>query len=489
MKVALIYPHQLFRPQPAGVGADLMVLVEDPLFFRQYAFHAQKLVFHRASMKRLAAELSGLGAQVAYVEAHELEASGDVAGWLKKRKAKRVQLVEPWDDWLLSRLQSGLKRERIALDVIDDPHSLDSLEPFTEIAGKKAKVFFTEFYIQQRKRLGLLLDEDEKPVGGKWSFDVENRKKLPAGVKLPHVKRFGTDAACIDAAEYVRLRFSEAWGEVKGFAYATSPEEAEIQLKQFLDERLENFGVYEDSIDRDEAFLFHSVLTPALNTGLLSPQRVVRAAMERIDRVPLNSLEGFVRQVIGWREYMKCAYVQMGREQRTVNYWNHQHAMPGAFYDGTTGIEPVDTVIRRVRKFAYCHHIERLMTLGNFMLLCEIHPDAIYRWFMEVLIDAYDWVMVPNVYGMSQYADGGRITTKPYISGSSYVRKMSNFKSGPWCEVWDGLYWRFVDKHRAFFAKNPRMSVMVAQCDRMGAKLDQHRAVADRFLAGLHGRR
>ena len=486
MKVALIYPHQLFRPHPAGVGADLTVLVEDPLFFRQYGFHAQKLVFHRASMKRLSAELSELGAKVAYVEAHELKSTGDIAGWLKKRKAKQVQLVEPWDDWLLSRLQSGLQRERIGLEVIDDPHSMDSMGAFTEIAGKKAKVFFTEFYIQQRKRLGLLLDEDDKPVGGKWSFDVENRKKLPAGVKVPNIKRFGKDAACVEAAEYVRLRFPEAWGEADGFAYATSPEEAEVQLKQFLDQRLENFGVYEDSIDRDEAFLFHSVLTPALNTGLLSPQRVVQAAMKRIDRVPLNSLEGFVRQVIGWREYMKCAYVQMGREQRTVNYWNHKHAMPAAFYDGTTGIEPVDTVIRRVSKFAYCHHIERLMILGNFMLLCEIHPDAIYRWFMEVFIDAYDWVMVPNVYGMSQYADGGRITTKPYISGSSYVRKMSNFKNGPWCEVWDGLYWRFVDKHREFFAKNPRMSVMVAQCERMGSKLDHHITIADQFLAGLH---
>jgi len=483
----LIYPHQLFRPHPAGVGADLTVLVEDPLFFKQYSFHAQKLVFHRASMKRLAAELSGLGAEVAYVEAHELEETGDIAKWLKKRKTKRVQVVEPWDDWLLTRLRVGLERERIAVGVIDDPHSMNSRELFNEIASKKPKVFFTEFYIQQRKRLGLMLDEEGKPVGGKWSFDAENRKKLPAEVRVPRMKRFGADEACVEANQYVARRFPEAWGEVAEFGYATSPEEAELQLKEFLDERLECFGIYEDSIDRDETFLFHSVLTPALNTGLLSPQQVVRAAMERFDRVPLNSLEGFVRQVIGWREYMKCAYTRFGREQRTKNYWEHQHAIPAAFYDATTGIEPVDTVIRRIRKFAYCHHIERLMILGNFMLLCEIHPDAIYRWFMEVFIDAYDWVMVPNVYGMSQYADGGRITTKPYISGSSYVRKMSNYKSGPWCEVWDGLYWRFVDKHRAFFAKNPRMSVMVAQCDRMGAKLDQHVAVADRFLAGLHG--
>ena len=486
MKAALIYPHQLFRPHPADVGVDLRVLVEDPLFFSQYRFHKQKLVFHRTSMQRLVREFEDRGEKVAYVEAGELSETGDIGKWLKKRKVKSVNLVQPWDDWLLRRLTESLKQEKISLNVIEDPHAMNSGEIFNAIAEKKAKVFFTEFYIQQRKRLGILLDDEDKPVGGKWSFDTENRKKLPAGVKVPKLKRFGSSKDHREAVAYVEKQFPEAIGDIDCFAYATSPEEAEVGLQQFLDERLEQFGIYEDSIDRDEAFLFHSVLTPALNTGLLSPRQVVQAAVERMDRVPLNSLEGFVRQVIGWREYMKCAYMQIGRQQRTVNYWNHQHPMPAAFYDATTGIEPVDTVIRRVLKDAYCHHIERLMILGNFMLLCEIHPDAIYQWFMELFIDAYDWVMVPNVYGMSQYADGGRITTKPYISGSSYVKKMSNFKSGPWCEIWDGLYWRFVDKHRDFFAKNPRMAVMVSQCDRMGSKLDEHRRVADRFLVGLH---
>jgi deoxyribodipyrimidine photolyase-related protein len=159
--------------------------------------------------------------------------------------------------------------------------------------------------------------------------------------------------------------------------------------------------------------------------------------------------------------------------------------MPAAFYDGTTGIEPVDAVIQRALRTGYCHHIERLMVLGNFMLLCEISPDAIYQWFMELFIDSYDWVMVPNVYGMSQHADGGMITTKPYISGSAYILKMSNFKRGPWCPIWDALYWRFIDKHRDFFAGNPRMSVMVKQCERMGSKLKEHHAVAEKFLNQL----
>ena len=289
------------------------------------------------------------------------------------------------------------------------------------------------------------------------------------------------------ARDYVQTQFPQAVGEDEAFSYPVTPEQARAALDDFLDHRFAQFGQYEDAIHADETFLFHSVLTPALNIGLISPQQVIDAALQRADRVPLNSLEGFVRQIIGWREYMRGVYRLYGRRQRTRNFWNHRHPLPAALYDGTTGIEPVDTVIRRVLRHAYCHHIERLMILGNFMLLCEIDPAAIYQWFMELFIDAYDWVMVPNVYGMSQHADGGLITTKPYLSGSSYVLKMSNFRKGPWCPIWDALYWRFIDRHREFFAGNPRMSVMVAQCDRMGGRLDEHLRTAEQFLTRLHG--
>jgi deoxyribodipyrimidine photolyase-related protein len=180
-------------------------------------------------------------------------------------------------------------------------------------------------------------------------------------------------------------------------------------------------------------------------------------------------------------------YLRHGRAQRTRNFWGFTHGIPHAFYDGSTGVEPVDHVIRRVLKTGYCHHIERLMILGNFMLLCEISPDAVYRWFMELFIDSYDWVMVPNVYGMSQFADGGLMTTKPYISGSAYVLKMSNFSKGPWCAVWDALYWRFVDRHADFLSKNPRMAVMVKMRLKLGDRLTDHLRVADSFLARLHG--
>jgi deoxyribodipyrimidine photolyase-related protein len=209
-------------------------------------------------------------------------------------------------------------------------------------------------------------------------------------------------------------------------------------------------------------------------------------ARENKKSILINSVEGFIRQVIGWREFMRAVYLMAGEKERPSNFWGHKRKLPDSFYGALTGIEPVDHVIRQVTSSAYCHHIERLMVLGNFMLLCEIDPGEVYRWFMEMFIDAYDWVMVPNVYGMSQYADGGLITTKPYISSSNYILKMSDFPRGDWCDVWDALYWRFIDRHRDVFAGNPRMRVMTFQLDRMGKKKrEDYLREADRYLRNL----
>jgi deoxyribodipyrimidine photolyase-related protein len=200
----------------------------------------------------------------------------------------------------------------------------------------------------------------------------------------------------------------------------------------------------------------------------------------------MNSLEGFVRQVIGWREFVHGIYHHRGTEIRNGNFWNFDRPLPRSFYDATTGIPPVDRVIRQLLDDGYCHHIERLMVLGNFMLLCRIHPDDVYRWFMEMFVDSYDWVMVPNVYGMSQFADGGTFTTKPYLSGSNYILKMSDEPKGPWCQIWDGLFWTFIGDHTPFFLKNPRLSMMARSWEKMTPEKQQaHRNAADEFLASV----
>jgi deoxyribodipyrimidine photolyase-related protein len=485
-RAALIFPHQLFADHPALAGASRAVMVEEPLYFTQYRYHRQKLILHRATMRRFADDIRQRSVRVDHVEARALSNTAALVDALKRLRIRSVQYVDPCDDWLSTRLAAALEEHGIAATVLDDPHFLTPSSVVRDFSAGKHRLFFTEFYIAQRKRLGLLLDRHGKPFGGQWSFDPENRKKLPKATRIPVTRRTDEGDAVVDARRYVRKHFPDAIGLDATFGYPTDHAGANAWLRQFVEERLATFGDYEDAISVSHDVLFHSVLTPMLNIGLLSPQQVVDAAMARAEHVPLNSLEGFLRQVIGWREFVRLVYLARGRTQRTRNFWKFTHDVPAAFYDASTGIDPVDHVIRQVLRTGYCHHIERLMILGNFLLLCEVHPDSVYRWFMELFVDAYDWVMVPNVYGMSQYADGGLMTTKPYISGSNYVIKMSDHQRGPWCAVWDALYWRFVDRHSDFFEGNPRMAVIVKMKDRLGAKLDEHRRVADAYMAQIH---
>lgn len=254
---------------------------------------------------------------------------------------------------------------------------------------------------------------------------------------------------------------AEKYGE-PGCWLPWTHQEARNFLAAFLSERFHLFGAYEDAISTRGVRLFHSTLSPLMNVGLLTPAQVLDEALNHAanHEVPFPSLEGFVRQVLGWREFIRAAYEVDHVAIRSRNFWNHRRPLPGSFWAGKTGWEPVDHVIRKVRRTGYAHHIERLMVMGNIMLLSEIEPDQVYRWFMAYHLDAYDWVMVPNVYGMSQFADGGLFATKPYVSGANYLRKMSDFPGGAWEETWTALYWRFIGTNLDFFEKNPRLSMM-----------------------------
>ncbi|MBU3743294.1 MAG: hypothetical protein FGM61_01940 [Sediminibacterium sp.] len=273
--------------------------------------------------------------------------------------------------------------------------------------------------------------------------------------------------------------------------YPCTHEAAEKALDEFIDQKLKDFGVYEDAIQMKETTLFHSVMSPLLNIGLLNPTTVINQLIKKSQEknIPLNSVEGIVRQILGWREFVQLSYQKIGSIQRTKNFWGFSNPMPKAFYDGTTGIPPIDSTIHKLLRSGYNHHIERLMVLGNFMLLCEIHPNHVYQWFMEMYIDAYDWVMVPNVYGMSQYSDGGMITSKPYIAGSNYLMKMGDFPKGEWQAIWDGLFWRFLTKNRIVFAKNPRWAMLITTLDkREESWRSEHLMNAEKFLKKIHGK-
>jgi deoxyribodipyrimidine photolyase-related protein len=350
-------------------------------------------------------------------------------------------------------------------------------------------MFQTDFYKHQRQTRDILLEQNQKPIGGKWTFDDENRLKYPKGKTAPKVNFLKSNAYFSEAVTYTNKYFQENYGKLNtDYIYPTTFGESKTWLHEFFKTRFLEFGDYEDAIVSKENFLHHSVLTPMLNIGLLTPQFIIDEVLlfASNNEIPLNSLEGFVRQIVGWREFIRAVYELKGSEERTKNFWGFTRKIPQSFWEGTTGIEPIDDTIKKVLETGYCHHIERLMVLGNFMLLCEFDPNEVHRWFMELFIDAYDWVMVPNVYGMSQFADGGLMATKPYISGSNYLMKMSDYKKGDWQPIWDGLFWRFMHTQRDFFLKNPRLGMLVRTFDKMDEqKQNLHLNNAELFLKSL----
>lgn len=483
--IFIVFPNQLFKDISLLKQVDAVYLVEEFLFFKQYKFHKQKLVLHRASMKYYEAYLQENNIKVHYIEATSPQ--NDISILLSELKAQSIEIYDVCDNWLHKKIMaSGAKNE---LKIIEHttPLFINSKQDIALYFGNRTKYVQSDFYALQRKKLKILVDEKGKPEGGKWSFDAANRLKYPKGKIAPTINFPAVNDFYKEAIDYVTTHYAHHYGHISStFIYPTTHEQSEIWLADFLETRFEEFGAFEDAIVDQEHTLHHSILTPMLNIGLLLPLQIVNAAIDYgvKNNIALNSVEGFIRQIIGWREFIRGVYLYKGSQQRTTNYWQCNKQMPASFYTGTTGIEPIDSSIKKLLDSAYNHHIERLMILGNFMLLRSIHPDQVYQWFMEMYIDAYDWVMVPNVYGMSQFADAGLMATKPYISGSSYVLKMSNYKKGPWTEIWDALFWHFMNKHRQFFLSNPRLGMLIKTYDSMSAEKKEHlNAVFERFDA------
>ena len=406
---------------------------------------------------------------------------------LSKSNIKRINYIDPCDNWLEKKINNvdSIKLNRV--------ESLQFLNTETEnqifFNPSKKKYFQTSFYKLQRKKMDILM-VGNNPKGDKWTYDDENRKKYPKS-KTPPTITYPKESKEFyeEGINYVNTHFNENYGVLNGaISYPTDFTSAKNCLNNFLNKRFVEFGDYEDAIVEKEAILNHSLLSPLINSGLLTPKYVIdelnKYGIKK--NIPINSFEGIVRQIIGWREFIRGIYIAKGSIERTRNYWNFDKKMPEAFYNATTGIKPIDDCINKVNDNAYLHHIERLMVIGNFMFLCEIRPDDVYKWFMEFFIDSYDWVMVPNVYGMSQFADGGLMSTKPYISSSNYIMKMSDYKKGDWQKIWDGLYWRFIYKNQSFFQSNPRLSMMVRTLNKMNKqKLESHIKISEEYLSNL----
>jgi len=487
-RIALVLGNCLF-PDHALLNPDkhtIFFMAEDLGLCTHFKYHKHKLVLFLSAMRSHAEtiekdyplkywQLSAENQSLTYED--KLEQT--VGQYTSIQEVVTYTLEDHFFD---QRIREFCRKKGLQLSFVDSPGFINTIDDFQEYVDRSKKPFMQVFYKEQRKKLGILMDGDE-PKGGSWSYDTENRKKLPKNIYIPPQPESEVTAHTEEISQLINELFPEHPGNTDNFNWATTRRQALYRLNNFLEERFQEFGPYEDAIDSQRNFLFHSVLSPYLNLGLITPDEVLDKALEYAEehKVHLPSVEGFVRQIMGWREFMRGMY---HTHDLKGNFFKHQRKLKKCWYEGTTGVPPLDHSIKRVVRDAYTHHIERLMVLGNIMLLAEVHPDEVYKWFMELFIDSSDWVMVPNVYSMSQFADGGTFATKPYIGGANYISKMSDFsKKREWADEVDGLYWRFINKNRKLFASNPRMSMMVSMFDKMNDdKRDRLMAAADNFI-------
>jgi deoxyribodipyrimidine photolyase-related protein len=454
--------------------------------FRRH--HQQKIVLFLAAMRSYADELRDRDFDIRYTklddlhppEGPELRKHYETRlGKYLDGEGKHVTELVMWeieDKWFERRMHAFAEERGLTLTVLPSPMFVTTREQFedylaTSSGGPTKGAHMAHFYRRQRKRLNILVDDDGKPFGRQWSFDEDNREKLPATEEVPETTWAKPTEHVTAVKELVRDRFADHPGTLDDFWLPTTRRQALAWLREFLDDRFEKFGPYEDSLSDRDPVLFHSALSPMMNLGLITPEEILDLALDRANTgdIPLNSLEGFVRQIIGWREFIRGVYRNYEQEDEQKNFWDHHRKLKPCWYEGNTGLRPLDEVIDKAKRFGWTHHIERLMVMGNLLNLCEVHPAEAYDWFMCLYVDSSDWVMSPNVYGMGLMSDGGVFATKPYICGSNYLVKMSDHykKSEDWCPIVDGLYWRFIDKHRDFFRGNPRLAMMVGTLDRM----------------------
>ena len=480
-RLFVILGNQLFSPEILKKHNCTDVFMAEDFELSTYQKHHKlKLFLFLCSMREYRDELRKTGINVHYFELTTREEKQNYSKLLKtfinNHRVTKLDLFEIEDKDFETNLISEVKKMEIEYHIHQSPMFMFTREEFSNF-HKNSKTFrMNSFYIYGRKKFSVLVDKDQNPIGGKWSFDTENRKKIPSNITIPSMSDFPKSVYQDEICNLIEEHFSDHPGFLKEVWFPVRRVDAEIQFQCFLRERFMNFGEYEDAMVEEKNFLFHSCISAMLNIGLLSPDYVIRETVKFAEEnyIPINSLEGFIRQVMGWREFMRGVYQEKGTYQVKQNYWNHQRDLSKNWYDGTTGIVPLDDSIKKALRQGYNHHIPRLMVISNIMNMCEIKPDVIYKWFMEMYIDSSDWVMVPNVFGMATYADGGLLSTKPYTCGSNYILKMSNYKRGDWCDTVDGLYWRFTEKNIQFFKSNPRLSFLKRTLERMSPDRKNH---------------
>lgn len=447
--------HEPLKPD----SQTLYFMAEEFSLCTHYRYHKHKIALFLTAMREHAKTLN----PVVYHQLSNNSYEELLKNTIKQYPIKELITYTIEDKFFKKRIELFAKKHNLTLTIIPS-------EGFLNDEFREENLFFHKFYIKQRKKHNILV-ENGNPVGGQWSFDEDNRKKLPNKISIPLIPQIKQGESFEEIKLLIEKHFSHHPGSLDNFYLPTTREGALHWLDEFLKKKFAQFGPYEDAIEENQPFLFHSILSPMLNIGLITPKEVIDKALKYKEQVPLASLEGFIRQIIGWREFIRGVYHT--RELGEKNFFNHTKKLTHHWYDGTTGIKPLDDTIKKVNRYAYTHHIERLMIVGNIMLLSRIDPKEVNKWFMEMYVDSSDWVMEPNVYGMSQFSEGPLFATKPYIAGSNYLLKMSHYKKDKWCEILDGLYWRFIEDNREFFQRQPRLMMMTKILDKMNYEKKQ----------------
>ena len=471
MKLFLILGNQLFNTKYLKEYSEFtFYMSEDYGLCTFQKHHKLKILLFLSSMRSYRDELRAKKIKLIYNDCNKefkTPYEKKLERVIKEKKIKEVNFFEIEDKFFEKRLKLFLLKKKINFKEIKSPMFLMNREEFKNYLSKNKKPFMANFYKIVRTKMSLLMNKNGTPKGNKWSFDEENRKKLPNSIKIPEISEIKETKDTLILKRFINSNFKDHPGNTDKFWFPTTRKDAIKWLDEFLKDRIKLFGDYEDAVTDKSNTVFHSALSPLINLGLITPEEIIEKLRKIENKIPMNSLEGYIRQIIGWREFMRGIYQNYDQRLEKTNFFNHKRKMKKTWYEGTTGLDPLDHAINNAKKYGWSHHIERLMILANIMNLCEINPKQVYKWFMEMFVDSSDWVMAPNVYGMGLFSDGGIFATKPYICGSSYFLKMMHFKKGPWCDVMDGLYWKFIDRHKKFFLKNPRLAMMVRVSEKM----------------------
>ena len=487
MNLFLILGNQLFNPKYLKEYSDhIFYMAEDNGLCTFQKHHKLKILLFLSSMRSYRDELKEKKYKVVYKDCEnnfKETYEKKLEKTIKELKIKSVTFFEIEDKPFEKKIKLLFKKINIQFKQINSPMFITSREEFQKFLENKKKPLMANFYKLNRTKLNILMKKDGTPIGGKWSFDEDNRKKLPSSTSIPKQPSFKLTSHSKNLKLFVEKNFKNHPGSTENFWFPTNREQTNKLFDDFLKNKLNLFGDYEDAVSEKSNILFHSALSPLINIGLITPLEIVEKLKKMENKIKINSFEGYVRQIIGWREFMRGIYQNYDDKMQKMNFFNHKKKMRSSWYNGTTGLEPLDYAIKNAENFGWSHHIERLMILSNIMNLCQINPRQVYKWFMEMFADSSDWVMSPNVFGMGLFSDGGIFATKPYICGSSYFLKMMHFKKGEWCKTMDGLYWNFINRNRKFFLKNPRLSMMVRIFDKMNLERKKNiLSAANKFI-------